>query len=335
MKPKAKAITRVVYASSLALLILVTILSVFVIKTKEIAFDTAPSVTQKTPTPFPIGVDPQKKLIVENPVVETYFTKQVASRSSIRIPVGWLQHVIARLAQFDWYQNLASPVSRILVIESGERREQVVDNFGDILRWDTTERKLFLDRVASSTPELSEGKFYPARYVVSKDATPEDVASMVIDRFETDILSRYTDAIADVVPIENALVIASLLEREAYDFDDMRHIAGVIWNRLFIGMNLQIDATLQYAKGSQPTGPWWPQVRPNDKYIESLFNTYQNEGLPPAPIANPSAEAILATLNPKDTDCIFYFHDKNGGFHCTPTYEDHVALLKKYYGRGR
>jgi UPF0755 protein len=115
----------------------------------------------------------------------------------------------------------------------------------------------------------------------------------------------------------------------------MRHIAGVIWNRLFIDMNLQIDATLQYAKGTDAPKTWWPVPVPKDKYIESPYNTYQNSGLPPTPIANPSVDAVLAALNPRETDCMYYFHDKDSGFHCTETYEDHVAELKKYYGRGR
>jgi UPF0755 protein len=57
--------------------------------------------------------------------------------------------------------------------------------------------------------------------------------------------------------------------------------------------------------------------------------------LPPTPIANPSVAAVLAALNPKKTTCLFYFHDASAGFHCSDTYEQHVALLKKYYGRGK
>ncbi len=170
---------------------------------------------------------------------------------------------------------------------------------------------------------------------MNKGATPAEVAPLILDQFHTEVLSRYTTEVASVVPLHDALTIASLLEREAYDFEDMRHISGVIWNRLFIDMRLQLDATLQYAKGSKPSEPWWPKVRPVDKYIASAYNTYKYEGLPPTPIANPSLEAILAALNPSETECMFYFHDKNSGFHCAKTYEEHVALLKQYYGRGK
>ena len=74
---------------------------------------------------------------------------------------------------------------------------------------------------------------------------------------------------------------------------------------------------------------------PDDRFRKSPYNTYLHKGLPPAPIANPSVDSILAALNPKNTSCLFYFHDARGRFHCTDTYAEHVALLKKYYGRGK
>jgi cell division protein YceG involved in septum cleavage len=321
--------------------------AVLLLKTKESVYDEVLIETQtisiviepqeEVLPAFPLGVNPLEQTITEDPTVDAFFSTQI-TRSGKENPakMSWIKrNIIAKLAQFDWYQNLASPLSRILVIEPGERKEQVIDNFGDILRWTAEEEIAFSALVAGSSPELVEGKFYPGHYVVSKDATPEDVALLLNGKFKDEVLSRYTENIDNVVPLEDAVTLASLLEREAYDFEDMRYIAGIIWNRLFIDMNLQIDASLQYAKGTESTEAWWPVVRPADKYIDSPYNTYENAGLPPAPIANPSQEALLAALNPKKTDCIFYFHDRDGGFHCTATYEEHVALLKQYYGQGR
>ncbi len=97
-------------------------------------------------------------------------------------------------------------------------------------------------------------------------------------------------------------------------------------------MNLQVDATLQYAKANtKDTNEWWPDVVPKDKYIKSPYNTYLHKGLPPTPIANPSVGAILAALNPIETPCLYYFNDKKGEFHCSKTYKEHVALIRKYY----
>jgi len=318
--------------------------ALYVIKTKEEVFDfalsqavtAAPEKNIPAVEAFPLGVNPLTQVITEHPSVDTYFDAHITSHTKKESKLSWLEkHFFSKLTTYDWYQNLASPISRILVIDSGERKEEVVDNIGDILRWDDDERIRFANLIAGSSPKLAEGKFFPERYVVNKDATPEEVANLLIAEFNTQVLSRYSEDIEKVVPIEDAITIASLLQREAYDFEDMRYISGIIWNRLFTDMKLQLDASLQYAKANGPSKTWWPVVVPDDKFIKSPFNTYENKGLPPSPIANPSAEAILAALNPKKTECIFYFHDSDGGFHCTKTYEEHVRLIKQYYPKNQ
>ena len=320
-------------------------LGFLVLQTKKLLLDqyvayTAPTEENAVVTTpiFPVGVNPLAKSITEKPGVDSYFDEQFTEGAETIKPskaMSWFPKLLGKLALFNWYQNLASLSSRILVIQPGERKEQIADHFAKILGWSDVEKTEFLIRMEETKPALKEGKFSPGTYTVAKGAKPDEVAPLVIQRFEDEVLSRYGEDVEAVVPLNDALTIASLLEREAYDFTDMRQISGVIWNRLFVDMKLQIDATLQYAKGSSPTQPWWPQVRPSDKNIASVYNTYKNEGLPPAPIANPSLDAILAALNPKKTDCMYYFHDKDGGFHCTKTYAEHVSLLKEYYGRGK
>ncbi|MCA9366099.1 endolytic transglycosylase MltG [Candidatus Kaiserbacteria bacterium] len=334
--------TRILVRVALGCFIVLALGAAGVLKTKELLFfwsmrderisETAASDER---VPFPLGVDPAAQRIVENPAVDQFFGRDLASVGQTSRSAGWLSKLVHRLAQQGWYQNLASPTGRVLVIEPGERREQVADNFGDILRWDRAEREQFLSLIAGSTPPLRDGKYFPGHYLVNKDASPQAVAERLLEQFKSEVADRYPTEVDRVVPLTDALTIASLLEREAYSFEDMREIAGVIWSRLFIGMNLQLDATLQYAKSDTQGGSWWPLVVPDDKYIDSPFNTYQNAGLPPSPIASPSVEAIVAALNPKATDCLFYFHDERGGFHCSTTYEEHVSKLKDLYGQGR
>jgi UPF0755 protein len=247
----------------------------------------------------------------------------------------YIDKLLAEVVKLGWYQNLASSVSRILVIYPGERKEEIASNFSSILKWSDEEKELFISYVSEAEPALSEGKFFPGRYVVPLDASPELVADLVYVNFTDEILSRYSPDVEALVPLADALTIASLLEREAYDFTDMRIISGVIWNRLFIDMPLQLDASLQYARGNSAfEKKWWPVPVPKDKFIDSPFNTYQNKGLPPYPIANPSVEAVIAALNPSVTQCMFYFHGPKGAFHCTETYKEHVAKLKEIYGQG-
>jgi cell division protein YceG involved in septum cleavage len=287
-------------------------------------------------SPFPVGVSPLAKTIVENPAVDVYVRQYLSINPDQRRKERFLDKLIYELAKLDFYQQLASPLTRILVIYSGERKEEVIKNFGDILDWSQYERDEFIKIVTETSPSLTDGKFYPGRYTVAKTATPQEVADLVLAKFATEIANRYDETIEATVPLKDALVIASLLEREAYDFTDMRVISGVIWNRLFIDMPLQLDASLQYTKGSNLNeAKWWPKVIPGDKFVESPYNTYQETGLPPAPIANPSVEAVVAALNPRKTECMFYFHDDDGSFYCSNTYEEHVALLKSMYGRGQ
>lgn len=330
-----RAFIRVVYVLTVLLAILAVTGMVFLLESKTYVFNTQTSKSQaESSLPFPVGVNSASKLIVENPEVDVYFTETLANKAPNSN--NWKDVVASVFSSKVWYQNLASPVSRILVIWPGERREQITKHFGDILQWDLSEREQFTSLIQINEPVISEGKFFPDTYVAHRKATPEEVAALVTANFQTEILARYTPEVQNNVSLEDALIIASLLEREASDFENMREISGVIWNRLFIDMPLQLDATLQYARGSRVYEPkWWPVPRPQDKYINSAYNTYQNEGLPPGPIANPSTEAVLAALNPRTTNCLFYFHANNGDFYCSEDYEGHVQKLRSVFGRGK
>ncbi len=284
-------------------------------------------------TPFPVSVNAFTKKISEDPIIEQHFVDTLASAPNAKH--HWWNKVAATFFKQSWYQNLASPVSRILVIWPGERKEEVIKHVGDVLDWDNANREEFAELIEKSDPIFSEGKYFPSQYVAHREATPTEIHQLISDNFEKEVLSRYTPQVVAQVPLEDALIIASLLEREASDFNNMREVSGVIWNRLFIDMPLQLDATLQYVRGSEPSEKkWWPNIEPKDKFIKSSYNTYQNSGLPPTPIANPSTEAIVAALNPVITDCLYYFHDDNGDYHCSNTYEGHVSKLRSMYGRG-
>ena len=95
-------------------------------------------------------------------------------------------------------------------------------------------------------------------------------------------------------------------------------------------MKLDIDATLQYARGNTGEGFWAP-ITPAEKKIDSLYNTYLHAGLPPTPISNPGVTAIEAVLNPAKTKCLFYLHDTKGEIHCAETYDKHLDNVDKYY----
>lgn len=270
-------------------------------------------------TPFPVGVNPETKIITEQPEVNTIHERLFASAD----PLPWWERTVTILVNERWYQQVASPVTRTFVIWPGQRQEEVVAHVQEIADWSPKEAKEFYNLVVGQHEKLKDGIFYPDFYVIHRAATPHEIASLVQKRFIEEIQSRYTPAVANTIPLKDALIIASLLEREAYDFTDMRIISGIIWNRLFSGMPLQLDATLQYAKASRASANWWPVPQSTDKFIDSPYNTYKYSGLPPGPIGNPSAEAVLAALNPRNTNCLYYLHADDGTFYCSQTYEEH------------
>jgi len=177
--------------------------------------------------------------------------------------------------------------------------------------------------------DSKEGYLYPGGYVVPVGSTIDDVASMITSRFK----EKTTEAVREAakhspISMEKALIIASLIQREAAGKKDMNLISGVIWNRLLADMPLAIDATLQYIQGDERV--WWPQVKSSDKFIDSPYNTYKNAGLPPTPISNPGLSAILAAFDPADTSCLYYIHDSIRRIHCSDDYEGHKRNINLY-----
>lgn len=289
---------------------------------------------------FPVTVDPERKVIIEDPEIEAMLSRPP---SQLQASVGFLQkayeHVALAIADSRAFRQVAgvAGVNDLFVrVPAGTRQEEVALLFGRELGWTAAQRKEFVQRVSELEPEIGNGLTIPGVYFASV-TEPEDVATLIDNRFDRELLARYGTSTQEVIPIEDALNIAAMIQREAGGWHDMRYISGIMWNRLFAGQRLQLDATLQYVEASRDGGKngWWPSVEPKDKFIKSPYNTYQNAGLPPGPIANPSIDAIIAALNPKKTDCYFYFHDERGRFFCSKTYQEHVRKLKQAYGQGR
>ncbi|MDQ3245269.1 MAG: endolytic transglycosylase MltG [bacterium] len=237
----------------------------------------------------------------------------------------------ALLAEISFYQDLANPNIKIIKIQEGLRKEQVVETIAKKLEWTEVEKQNFLNAhlALEDTNEL-EGKYFPKTYLINKDAKPTEVSGTIIQEFNKQIEKVKKAKTKEIINEDTAIKIASIIQREAGGKKDRYIISGIIWNRFWLGMKLQMDATLQYAKGSEEEG-WWQKVHPDDKYIDSPYNTYLHKGLPPGPIANPGLEAIKAAYNPAKTDCLFYLHDRKGRFHCSKDYAGHKKNIELYY----
>ena len=157
-----------------------------------------------------------------------------------------------------------------------------------------------------------EGLLYPDTYFLGPDNTEADLLQAMIDRFDEQMASidlTNTAPSAGLTPYE-AIVMGSLIEGEAKLPADRANISSVMHNRIEKGMPLQIDATVIYAMGDRVS-----RVLYDDLEIDSPFNTYQNKGLPPSPIAASRVESIDAAVHPAATDYIYYMVISSDGAH--------------------
>lgn len=214
-------------------------------------------------------------------------------------------------------------------IPTGVRKEQVAGILANALSWTRDETDAWLQATeASTTAALTEGVFYADTYLIPSDQDPSQIAQRLRHRFDEETADLYAQAVAKDLEWSEVITLASLIEKEAGKRDKAL-VSGILWNRIEKGMLLQVDATLQYATGSEEEG-WWTAPRSEDKYVESPYNTYEHEGLPPTPIATPSLASIEAALNPDKTKCLYYLHDDYGRIHCTTNYQAHLSNINRY-----
>ena len=184
------------------------------------------------------------------------------------------------------------------------------------------------DELPEGADELSrwEGLLYPARYEIREDAPPHEILQLMADemvqRLDASDWSRLEEL--EMSPYE-ALVVASLIQREAGVEQDRPLISSVIQNRLELGMPLQIDATVVYALGGSPG-----RVLAEHLEIDSPWNTYRIIGLPPTPIGTVQVESLRAALDPATTNYLFYVLISEDGSHgFSETLEEHRAKIEQ------
>ena len=175
-----------------------------------------------------------------------------------------------------------------------------------------------------------EGYLFPETYLLPHNSTIQSIVTTLTDTFN----DRYKEVTLGKTTLNQSqlVILASLIEREGRKDEDRPLIASVIYNRLAIGMPLQIDATVQYALGyNSYEKTWWKKdLTYDDLKINSTFNTYTNTGLPPTPICNPGIKSIQAAANPANTNYLYYITDKNGVNHYAATLDQHNANIRKY-----
>lgn len=182
-----------------------------------------------------------------------------------------------------------------------------------------------LDLGGTATRGL-EGYLFPDTYQVPRSADADEVIDMMTKQFEAELPRDYVAAarkLGRTVP--QVVTIASMIEREAKVDSERPLIASVIYNRLRLGMPLEIDATIEYALPQHKTALSYA-----DLAIDSPYNTYKNAGLPPTPISNPGKASLDAAFHPASTPFLYYVYKGNGHHAFSTTLQGQQENERRY-----
>jgi UPF0755 protein len=221
--------------------------------------------------------------------------------------------------------NLGTPFT----IPEGFTVQQVVDRIAATKRFSKAALEKALTAPGLEVPfrpkgvRSLEGLLFPQTYRIDKDGTPVSVLQQMLDQVDQ-VMNQFdlTATPRHLSPYQ-ILTIASMVEREAKVPEDRPKIARVIYNRLAKGQPLQIDATVQYALGSNK-----PRLSNKDLQVASAYNTYLHVGLPPTPIASPGQDSIKAAMEPADGPWLFYVLIDADGHHAFTASSTEFARLK-------
>ncbi|HEY0766837.1 MAG TPA: endolytic transglycosylase MltG [Steroidobacteraceae bacterium] len=181
----------------------------------------------------------------------------------------------------------------------------------------------------------AEGEFFPDTYRFAANTADVAILGLAYDSMQRVLAAAWQERSASL-PFETpyqALILASMVEKEAALKSERARIAGVFVNRLRKGMRLQSDPTVIYGLGEKYDG----SIHTRDLLKDTPYNTYTREGLPPTPVALPGRESVLAAVGPEPTDALFFVATGrgDGAHHFSSTLEEHNSAVKAYLARLR
>ncbi|MBI2846169.1 MAG: endolytic transglycosylase MltG [Chloroflexi bacterium] len=232
---------------------------------------------------------------------------------SVTIPEGWRSEEIAEYLQS---LGLVDSQQFLAVVEEGGFSQNFLS-----------------DRSAGAS---LEGYLFPDTYSFPPSLGSYGIIELMLENFGVQFTPEMrAKAEERGMSIHQVVTLASIVEREAVLAEERPLIAGVLLNRLAVGMPLEADATVQYALGyNSPTGTWWSDLAGiSPREVDSPYNTYLYPGLPPGPIANPGLDSILAVLDPEETTHYFYYANYllgDGSHVFAETYAEHLENIARY-----
>jgi len=179
----------------------------------------------------------------------------------------------------------------------------------------------------------AEGLFFPDTYYFTNGTSDAAILQRAYRTMQAQLDSSWKSR-ASGLPLENpyqALILASIVEKETGQPGERPMIAAVFVNRLRFGMRLQTDPTVIYGLGAQFDG----DLRKRDLLADGPYNTYTREGLPPTPIAMPGADALAAALNPAPSKALYFVARGDGTSYFSATLAEHERAVTKYQKQGK
>ena len=244
----------------------------------------------------------------------------------------WIKGDVNHLQAGEYLLNSKMGIPKIArMIVSGE----ISENYAKVTIPEGWTNKKIAERLIATgvlkqgdeLPKENEGYLFPDTYYFEKNSNVDAVIKKMYENF----LKRIGEGISknllldSSMKLKNAVIMASIIEKEVKSDEDRAIVSGIFWKRIKENRPLQSCATIAYILGVEKK-----QYSYEDTRIESLYNTYTNLGLPPAPINNPGLSAIKAALYPKETDYYYFLSAPDGTTIYSKTYEEHIANKAKY-----
>ncbi|MEY2757220.1 MAG: hypothetical protein RIR33_998 [Pseudomonadota bacterium] len=251
--------------------------------------------------------------------------KPVMKAGEYEIPSGAsMSDIVAEL-------STGAALQYAVIVPEGLTSDMIVKLLAE-REWKATGGAERVYKLAGDLPEVPpEGVLLPGDYAVTRG----DTVASVIDRMkkaQAALLAEIWPARKEGLPLktqQEAVILASVIEKESGNADEQPLIAAAFLNRLRTGMRLQADATIVY--GITKGYPIGRTITSKELATRNAWNTYQMDGLPETPICNPGAGALRAALQPADSKAIYFMADGKGGHLFSETYAEHQRNVDAYW----
>lgn len=236
--------------------------------------------------------------------------------------------------------QIAEVVSVDASSKSGAKTPYTQEEFLKVIQDDA-----FIEKMVAKYPKLLatlpskesgvryrlEGYLFPATYGYGKDSKMEDLVDQMLAAMDQNLSAYYDTMEAKNIDVNEALTLASLIEKEGATDKDRKDIASVFYNRLNQDMPLQSNIAILYAQGQLGKKTTLKEDATIDTNIESPYNIYKNTGLMPGPVDSPGLSTIEAAVNPSKTDYLYFVANvETGEVYFAKTYEEHTKNVEEH-----